>query len=166
MRGVVVHAPKDLRIETVADQPLGSTDVEVRIEAGGICGSDLHYYNHGGTGTIRLRQPMVLGHEIAGTVTRVGAEVSAVAVGTRVAVNPSRACGQCRACREGLHNHCRDMRFLGSAMCFPTSRAAFARAWWSVRRRRCRSPLRCRWPRRPWPSRWRSACMPCSAPAR
>ena len=55
MRGVIIHAPKDLRIEDVAPEPLGPRDVRVRIEAGGICGSDLHYYHHGGFGTVRLR---------------------------------------------------------------------------------------------------------------
>ncbi len=119
MRGVVIHAEKDLRVEPVPEQPLGPRDVRVRVAAGGICGSDLHYFNHGGTGAIRLREPMVLGHEVAGTVDAVGGEVSRVAVGTRVAVDPSRSCGECRFCREGLHNHCRDMRFMGSAMRMP-----------------------------------------------
>ena len=73
--------------------PLGPREVEVRIEAGGICGSDLHYYFDGGFGTVRLKEPMILGHEIAGTVARVGAEVASVKPGQRVAVNPSRPCG-------------------------------------------------------------------------
>ena len=77
MRAAVLHAAKDLRIEAVAAAPLGAREVEVRIEAGGICGSDLHYYFHGGFGTVRLKEPMILGHEIAGTVARVGAEVAA-----------------------------------------------------------------------------------------
>ena len=125
MLGVVVHGAKDLRIEEVPEQRLGPNDVRVRIAAGGICGSDLHYFNHGGTGLIRIREPMVLGHEIAGTVTEVGTAVSLVAVGARVAVNPSRACGSCRYCQEGLHNHCLDMRFLGSAMRIPHIQGGF-----------------------------------------
>ena len=80
MRAAVLYAPKDLRIEPVAAAPLGPGEVEVRIEAGGICGSDLHYYFDGGFGTVRLREPMILGHEIAGTVARVGAEVASVTV--------------------------------------------------------------------------------------
>jgi L-idonate 5-dehydrogenase len=125
MRGVVVHAPKDLRVQDVPEQALAPDEVRVGIAVGGICGSDLHYYNHGGTGAIRLREPMVLGHEVAGTVTAVGAAVSAVAIGARVAVNPSLACGVCEPCREGLRNHCRDMRFLGSAMRFPHVQGGF-----------------------------------------
>ena len=115
---VVIHAPRDLRVEEVAVPELGPGEVEVRVGAGGICGSDLHYYLDGGFGTVRLKQPMVLGHEIAGTVARVGEGVG-LRVGQKVAVNPSRPCGTCRYCREGLAHHCLDMRFYGSAMRFP-----------------------------------------------
>lgn len=125
MRGVVIHAPKDLRVEVLPDAPLGPRDVRVKVVSGGICGSDLHYYRHGGTGTIRIREPMVLGHEVAGTVDAVGSEVTRVKPGTRVAVNPSQACGRCHACRTGLQNHCEDMRFIGSAMRFPHVQGGF-----------------------------------------
>ena len=125
MRAAVLYAPKDLRIEPVAAAPLGPGEVEVRIEAGGICGSDLHYYFDGGFGTVRLREPMILGHEIAGTVARVGTDVAGVAVGQRVAVNPSRPCGVCRYCHEGKQQHCLDMRFYGSAMRFPHVQGGF-----------------------------------------
>ena len=125
MRAAVLHAVRDLRIETVADPAPGPGEVEVRIEAGGICGSDLHYYHDGGFGTVRLREPMILGHEIAGTVTRLGREVTGVAPGARVAVNPSRPCGRCRYCQEGRQNHCLDMRFYGSAMRFPHVQGGF-----------------------------------------
>ncbi len=125
MRGVIIHGPKDLRIEEVTATPLGAHDVRVRIEAGGICGSDLHYYNHGGFGTIRLQEPMALGHEIAGTVDEVGSAVSLIAAGTRVAVNPSQPCNDCRYCRAGQHNQCLNMRFMGSAMRFPHVQGGF-----------------------------------------
>ena len=125
MRGVIIHGPKDLRVEEVTATPLGAHDVRVRIEAGGICGSDLHYYNHGGFGTIRLQEPMALGHEIAGTVDEVGSAVSLIAAGTRVAVNPSQPCNDCRYCRAGQHNQCLNMRFMGSAMRFPHVQGGF-----------------------------------------
>jgi L-idonate 5-dehydrogenase len=125
MRGVVIHAPKDLRIEEVEAVPPGPHEVRVRIEAGGICGSDLHYFHHGGFGTIRLQQPMALGHEIAGTVAEVGSQVSHLTAGMRVAVNPSQPCGTCRYCREGRANQCLDMRFMGSAMRFPHVQGGF-----------------------------------------
>jgi L-idonate 5-dehydrogenase len=125
MRAVVIHAEKDLRVEQTSAPALKPHDVRVRIEAGGICGSDLHYYLHGGFGTIRVREPLILGHEIAGRVEAVGEEVSRVRPGDRVAVNPSRACGHCRYCQMGLQQHCTDMLFYGSAMRFPHVQGGF-----------------------------------------
>jgi len=141
MRGVVIHSPKDLRVEDVPFQELGPRDVRVKIQAGGICGSDLHYFNHGGSGFIRIKQPMVLGHEVAGVVVERGAEVSRIAVGARIAVNPSRHCGHCKYCQEGLHNHCLEMRFYGSAMRFP-----------HIQGRRLWLRTMSRWPKRRWRS--------------
>jgi L-idonate 5-dehydrogenase len=125
MKGVILHAPHDLRIEDIVTVPPGPGEVRVRIGAGGICGSDLHYYHHGGFGTVRIREPMALGHEISGTVEEIGEGVSHLAVGTRVAVNPSQPCGTCRHCREGLRNQCLNMQFTGSAMRFPHAQGGF-----------------------------------------
>ena len=125
MRAIVAYAAKDLRVEDWGVPEIGDSQVSVRIAAGGICGSDLHYYNHGGFGVVRLREPMVLGHEIAGIVEAVGAKASRVKVGDRVAVSPSRPCNACKFCLEGRQNHCLDMRFYGSAMRFPHVQGAF-----------------------------------------
>jgi len=125
IKGVVIHAPKDLRIEQVAPAAPAAGEVRVAIKAGGICGSDLHYYNHGGFGTVRIRQPMALGHEIAGVVAEVGEGVSHLVPGMRVAVNPSRPCNACYYCQRGLRQHCTDMRFMGSAMRFPHVQGGF-----------------------------------------
>jgi L-idonate 5-dehydrogenase len=125
MRAVVIHAPKDLRIESYPDPAPGPGEVRVRIAAGGICGSDLHYYHHGGFGTVRIQQPMALGHEISGVVAAIGAGVASLAEGMRVAVNPSLPCGACAYCREGLRNQCLDMRFMGSAMRNPHVQGGF-----------------------------------------
>ncbi|MDE2515395.1 MAG: L-idonate 5-dehydrogenase [Rhodospirillales bacterium] len=126
MQAAVLHAARDLRIEDRAARAPGAGEVAVRIRAGGICGSDLHYYQDGGFGTVRVREPIVLGHEIAGEVAAIGAGVTSVAVGARVAVNPSRACGACRYCLEGAAQHCLDMRFFGSAMRMPHVQGGFS----------------------------------------
>ena len=84
-----------------------------------------HYYHRGGFGVVGLREPMILGHEIAGTVEAVGVECERVKVGDRVAVSPSVPCNQCRYCLEGKQNQCLDMRFYGSAMRFPHVQGAF-----------------------------------------
>lgn len=125
MLAIVAHAAKDLRIEEASAPPLGPHDIWVRVAFGGICGSDLHYYHEGGFGAVRLREPMILGHEIAGVVDAVGAEARGVKVGDRIVVNPSLPCNQCRYCLEGLQNHCLEMRFYGSAMRFPHVQGAF-----------------------------------------
>lgn len=125
MRAVVIHAAHDLRIDERPDPKRGTGEVLVRIQSGGICGSDLHYYHDGGFGTVRVREPMALGHEIAGVVQEVGSEVSHLVPGMRVAVSPSLPCGRCRYCREGLRHHCLDMRFMGSAMRFPHVQGGF-----------------------------------------
>ena len=72
MRAVVAYAAKDLMIEEVATPGGWPPEVLVRLGFGGICGSDLHYFNHGGFGAVRLRAPMILGHEVAATVKEVG----------------------------------------------------------------------------------------------
>lgn len=125
MRAVVIHAARDLRIDEVATAAPGPHEVRVRIEAGGICGSDLHYYQEGRIGTIVLKEPMILGHEIAGIVDQVGAAVDNISRGDRVAVSPSRPCGHCRFCQMGQQIHCLDMRFYGSAMRSPHVQGAF-----------------------------------------
>lgn len=134
MKAVVIHAARDLRIEEREPQTPGAGQIEIAIEAGGICGSDLHYFNHGGFGTVRVREPMILGHEVAGSVKALGASVSGFAIGDRVAVSPSRPCNSCDYCLKGQQNQCLNMRFYGSAMPMPHIQGAFrqrlvAEAW-------------------------------------
>ncbi|MDB5363086.1 MAG: L-idonate 5-dehydrogenase [Rhodospirillales bacterium] len=125
MKACVIHAPHDLRIEEAEVPPLGAHSVKLRIGAGGICGSDLHYFQHGGFGTVRIKQPMILGHEVAGTVIEIGGAVTAVKPGDRAAINPNQPCGACAQCLAGRANLCLDVRFYGSAMRFPHVQGAF-----------------------------------------
>jgi L-idonate 5-dehydrogenase len=126
MKAVVIHAAKDLRVEEREPSSAGPGEVEIAIQAGGICGSDLHYYNHGGFGAIRLKEPMILGHEIAGTIRALGAGVTTLSIGDRVAVSPSKPCNVCIYCLKGQQNQCLDMRFYGSAMRMPHVQGAFS----------------------------------------
>ncbi len=125
MEALVIHSPGDLRVEDVPTPALEAGQVRVRVRTGGICGSDLHYWQHGGFGTVRIQQPMVLGHEVAGQVEAIGDAVQGLAVGDRIAVCPSHPCGACRFCQMGLQNHCLDMRYFGSAMRMPHVQGAF-----------------------------------------
>jgi L-idonate 5-dehydrogenase len=126
MKAAIIHAARDLRVENIALlDPMGPDDVTVRVRAGGICGSDLHYYQDGGFGTVRVREPMILGHEAAGEIAAVGAAVSHLRVGQRVVINPSRPCGRCQYCLRGAAQHCLDMHFNGSAMRLPHVQGLF-----------------------------------------
>lgn len=120
-----LHGQKDLRVETIEEPTAAAGEVVVAIGAGGICGSDIHYYADGGIGTIRVREPIIIGHEAAGTVVSVGEGVTAVAAGDVVAVNPSHPCGECKFCKAGDHQHCMNMRFKGSAMFLPHEQGFF-----------------------------------------
>ena len=125
MKAIVAHGAKDLRIEDIAQEEPGAGEVTLKLATGGICGSDLHYYHHGGFGTVRLKQPMILGHEVSAVVEALGQGVDHLEIGQLVAVSPSRPCRTCRYCQEGLHNQCLNMRFYGSAMPFPHIQGAF-----------------------------------------
>ena len=127
MLAAVLHAAHDLRIEERAEPPLAPGEARVRVAAGGICGSDLSYFNKGGVGDFMLREPLALGHEVAGDIVEVAPGSGAV-VGTRVAVNPSRPCLSCGFCRSGRGNLCRAMRFLGSAALMPHVQGAFCQS--------------------------------------
>jgi L-idonate 5-dehydrogenase len=123
----VLHGQRDLRIESVDVVAPEPGEVLLDIGAGGICGSDLHYFLDGGFGAIRVRQPIILGHEVAGTVAALGAGVAGLREGDRVAVNPSNPCGVCEYCVRDEPQHCLDMRFWGSAMRMPHVQGAFRR---------------------------------------
>lgn len=125
MKAVVIHQALDLRVEERVEEKPGTGKITVAIKRGGICGSDLHYYKHGGFGAIRLREPMVLGHEVAGTVFALGDGVTNVKVGDNVALSPSRPCNACEYCLRGVQAHCLNMLFYGSAMRFPHVQGAF-----------------------------------------
>lgn len=125
MKAIVIHSAKDLRVEERPVAEPGEGQVLVRLASGGICGSDLHYFHDGGFGTVRLKEPMVLGHEVSGYVEAIGPNTNGLAVGQLVAVSPSRPCGTCQYCLRGHANHCLHMQFYGSAMPFPHIQGAF-----------------------------------------
>ncbi|WP_120075906.1 L-idonate 5-dehydrogenase [Aurantiacibacter odishensis] len=127
MLAAVCHGARDLRVEEFDPGELAPDEVLVSVAYGGICGSDLHYYHRGGVGDFSIREPMVLGHEISGTVAAVGSSVTALEPGMKAALDPSKPCLSCRYCRAGRSNLCLDMKFLGSAGRFPHVQGGFAR---------------------------------------
>ena len=125
MQALYAHGPKDLRLIETPDEALGDDQVRIKMARGGICGSDMHYFNHGGFGSVKLREPMILGHEVSGHISEVGINVSGLKIGDLVAVSPSRPCASCNECLRGLPNQCLNMRFYGSAMPYPHIQGAF-----------------------------------------
>jgi L-idonate 5-dehydrogenase len=125
MQACVVHGADDMRVQEWQESDPGPGEVEVNVRLGGICGSDLHYYHRGGVGDFRVVEPMVLGHEVVGVVSRLGDGVSAPEPGTRVAIHPATPCGRCPECLDGRPNVCRDTRYLGSAARRPHVQGGF-----------------------------------------
>src|SRR5438445_13434660 len=121
-----IHAKDDLRIDSEAEPAVGPGEVLIRLGAGGICGSDIHYYFEGRNGSFVIREPLVPGHEASGVVAAIGQGVTRVKPGDKIAVSPSQACGRCDYCREGREHLCRNMRFLGSASVYPHVQGMFA----------------------------------------
>ncbi|MGW6794728.1 L-idonate 5-dehydrogenase [Streptomyces chartreusis] len=126
MLGCVIHGRDDLRVEELPVPLPGPGQALVAVRYGGVCGSDLHYWRHGGVGDFRLREPMLLGHEVVGTVVAYGHGASGPLAGTAVAVHPATPCGRCPECGDGRRNVCRDTRYLGSAARFPHVQGGFA----------------------------------------
>jgi len=115
MRAAFLHDIGDIRLEEVPIPALtDGNQVLVQIKAVGICGSDVHYYQHGRIGTHVVRQPLILGHEAAGEVVQVGEQVTDLQPGDRVVIEPGRTCGRCEFCKSGRYNLCPDVIFLGT----------------------------------------------------
>lgn len=121
MKALRWHAARDLRLEDLKLQAPGAGEVELQIAYCGICGSDLHEY-HDGPHAIPTAQahaisgcraPLTLGHEFCGVISALGAGVSGLEIGDRVAVEPEYRCGECRHCLEGDYNLCESMGFIG-----------------------------------------------------
>ena len=126
MLSCVIHGPQDLRLENKDIPEPGPNEVLVRLGAGGICGSDLHYFHEGGVADFKIKQPMTLGHEVAGEIVKCGPGVSSLKPGQRIAVNPARYCGVCAQCRSGRGNLCTNVYFFGSASRYPHVQGGFA----------------------------------------
>ena len=114
MRAAELIAPLTFRLTEMPIEDPGPGEVQVRVEAVGVCGSDLHAYNEGAVGGMPNVYPMVLGHEPAGVVVKTGSGVTGLAVGDRGALEPALYCYHCEFCLTGHHNVCANIRFLSN----------------------------------------------------
>jgi L-iditol 2-dehydrogenase len=114
MRAAELIAPLTFRLVDMPIDDPGPGEVQVRVEAVGVCGSDLHAYAEGAVGGTPNVYPMLLGHEPAGTIVKTGAGVTGLAVGDRGALEPALYCYHCEFCLSGHHNVCANIRFLSN----------------------------------------------------
>ncbi len=114
MKVAVMTALHEVEIQE-RDIPTPEADeVLVRVDHVGICGSDLHYYEHGRIGNFIVEYPFVLGHEVGGTVVTLGEDVKNLKIGDRVALEPQITCGECEFCKSGRYNLCNDVEFFAT----------------------------------------------------
>jgi L-iditol 2-dehydrogenase len=114
MRASVLVREKTIELEERAVPSPGPDEVLVAVASVGVCGSDVHYYDHGRIGDFVVTEPLVLGHEVGGTITEVGAAVDRSRLGERVALEPQRPCRRCRQCKTGHLNLCTEMQFFAT----------------------------------------------------
>jgi L-iditol 2-dehydrogenase len=134
MRASLLLGQQSLAIEERPVPIPGADEVLIRVAAVGVCGSDVHYYRHGRIGDFVVNAPMILGHEVSGTIVAVGEDVAPERIGQRVAIEPQKPCHHCRECLAGLYNLCPHMEFYatppidGAFTGFVTIESIFAHA--------------------------------------
>lgn len=111
MKAAFLTEPGKIELRDISVPVPEDDQVLVRVEAVGVCGSDVHFYAHGNIGTMIMSEPFVLGHELSGVITAVGGKVDAARVGNRVAIEPQRPCRTCNECRHGRYNLCPNIIF-------------------------------------------------------
>jgi len=115
MKAMVLTALRQMELRDIPEPEIKKdTDVLLKIEKVGVCGSDVHYYETGRIGDQIVEYPFIVGHECAATVKAVGGAVSKVKVGDEVVVDPAQPCYECNQCKMGRENTCENLRFLGT----------------------------------------------------
>ncbi|GMQ62617.1 NAD(P)-dependent alcohol dehydrogenase [Vallitalea maricola] len=113
-KAVYMQGTNNMVFKDVAVPELSPKDVLIKIDTVGICGSDVHYYQHGKIGDFVVNGDFILGHECAGEVVQIGTEVENLVVGDRVCLEPGKTCGKCEFCKEGKYNLCPDVEFFAT----------------------------------------------------
>ena len=125
-RAIVIYGAGDVRVEERTAPRPQAGEVQISVELGGICGSDISYYKYGAVGAFTVTAPMILGHEVVGRVGRIGRSVKGIEPGERIAVDPSSPCLRCDRCQDGRWNICLNPSFLGSASTQPHTDGGFS----------------------------------------
>jgi len=107
----ILYKTNDIRMEQTPIPTPKDDEVLLKMDSVGICGSDVHYWTHGAIGDFVVKAPMILGHEAAGIVEKIGKNVKHLQPGDRVAIEPGVACRMCDYCKNGKYNLCPEMKF-------------------------------------------------------
>lgn len=113
-KAIFMHGTNEMVWKDVPMPVLADREVLIKVEAVGICGSDVHYYQHGRIGDFVVEGDFILGHECAGEVAEIGSGVKRLKVGDRVALEPGKTCGKCEFCKTGRYNLCPDVEFFAT----------------------------------------------------
>ncbi|NOU94056.1 alcohol dehydrogenase catalytic domain-containing protein [Paenibacillus sp. LMG 31456] len=114
MNAAVLEKPLTIAIKEVKRPAPGPYEALIKVYCIGVCGSDIHYYEHGKIGRYVVDRPIILGHELAGEVIQIGDKVTNVTIGDRVAVEPGVTCGRCNYCKSGRYNLCPEVIFMAT----------------------------------------------------
>ncbi len=114
IKAAVMHGIDDVRVEDVDFPQIKAGEVLIKMKSVGVCGSDVHYYKHGKIGPYIVNKPMILGHEAAGEIVEVAADVKNFKPGDRVAIEPGYTCRKCVYCKTGRYNLCPDVTFMAT----------------------------------------------------
>jgi L-iditol 2-dehydrogenase len=113
-KAIFMHGTNQMVWKDIPMPVVRGNEVLVKVEAVGICGSDVHYYQHGRIGDFVVEGDFILGHECAGEVVEVGSGVKSLKIGDRVALEPGKTCGKCEFCKTGRYNLCPDVEFFAT----------------------------------------------------
>jgi L-iditol 2-dehydrogenase len=114
MKAAVLTSLKNVSVEEIEVPAPKENEVLIKLRAVGLCGSDIHYYEHGKIGNYVVEKPIILGHEAAGEIVEIGKSVTNFKVGQRVTIEPGATCGVCEYCQSNRYNLCPDVEFLAT----------------------------------------------------
>ncbi|GAB2546298.1 NAD(P)-dependent alcohol dehydrogenase [Gracilibacillus alcaliphilus] len=114
MKAAILNKPLDIEVKEIAVPKPKEDEVLIKVHCIGVCGSDVHYYEHGKIGRYVVEKPIILGHELAGDIVEVGSKVKNLEAGDRVAVEPGVTCGTCEYCKTGRYNLCPEVQFMAT----------------------------------------------------
>ncbi len=115
MKAAILTGIRQIELQDVPKPKIKNyTDVLIRINTVGVCGSDIHYYKTGRIGSQVIQFPFIIGHEASGIVEQVGKKVCRVKIGQKIAIEPTVSCGKCDQCKAGREHTCRKLKFLGT----------------------------------------------------